>query len=248
MGIQQISEAYARFAEWLQEADRLRGRFEALGQVIPGPLRMAIDVPNGDAPNSPPVSIAAPSAPVPRPASAGDDWICLDAEVVSVAVLALSVLISRGPMRGQGIVDKVVTVKAKGQNAGSVFNSLSALERSGKVRRDRESGIWKATGSEKDGPLLAKDDGSTKHYVWGPLGAFTRQDVAQHRRDAIRHILAAHRSGGGLMPSQLLPLLEGVEWMKGPVSKDLVKADLEAMQQEDVIRRAGNSRKWVLKE
>jgi len=43
---------------------------------------------------------------------------------------------------------------------------------------------------------------------------------------------------------QILQVLEGCDWVHAPLSKDLLKADLQVLDAENRAKRIGNSGKW----
>jgi hypothetical protein len=82
-----------------------------------------------------------------------------------------------------------------------------------------------------------------KGHIWGPPDVFQKQEVAAFRREVIRHLLV---NSPGLMEMQVVELLRQYSNYKVKANKDLVKGDMEAMQEAGEIKRIGNSRKWTI--
>ena len=79
-------------------------------------------------------------------------------------------------------------------------------------------------------------------YVWGSPDIFHKQELAAHRRYIIKHILGVV---GPLQMMQVVHHLSAYEGCKAPVNKDLVKLDIEALQEAGEIRRT-QGRKYAL--
>ncbi len=60
----------------------------------------------------------------------------------------------------------------------------------------------------------------------------------------VLHVLKVFK--GGLQILQIVDMLQHMGQCLAPVSKDLVKADMEVMQDEKKVKKQGNSGKWVL--
>jgi hypothetical protein len=60
----------------------------------------------------------------------------------------------------------------------------------------------------------------------------------------VRYLLET--SPDGLQIMQVYRQLKDAEWLKVPLSKDLIKADLLIMKEEKKVRPIGNSKKWTL--
>jgi hypothetical protein len=74
------------------------------------------------------------------------------------------------------------------------------------------------------------------------VSAFGIHDVAAHRRESILHILSGYTTG--LQIVQIVDQLRKCSWVHAPVNKDLLKADMEVLQEREKARRRGNSKKW----
>jgi hypothetical protein len=82
----------------------------------------------------------------------------------------------------------------------------------------------------------------TNGYLWGLPASLAVHEVAAFRRHGILHILKFFDSG-----LELLQLVEWLkkcqQWVKAPVNKDLVKADIAELAEAGKIKRRGNTRK-----
>ncbi len=167
------------------------------------------------------------------PKEAQDGWISIAVKDATPTTLALALLrTSALPIRPKELVDNVGKMLPE-VSSGSVYNLGFRLEKDGKL--SKTDGGW-ALVRRDIAPVL---DGE---FLWGPPGVFAKQDVAAHRREAILHILRMDTSG--LQIVQLVAKLDNCPWVKAPVNKDLVKADMQVLEKEKKVRQRGNSRKW----
>jgi hypothetical protein len=167
------------------------------------------------------------------PKEANDDWISIHVSAATPTTLAMALLRKAShPLRPKELVDLVEKV-IPAVSSGTVYNLGFRLEKEGTLLK-RDDG-WTLAKPEI-APLLSDD------LLWGPKEAFAKPDIAAHRREAIIHILRMDRSG--LQIVQLVAKLHDCAWLKAPINKDLVKADMEVMEKEGMVRQRGNSRKW----
>ncbi len=75
---------------------------------------------------------------------------------------------------------------------------------------------------------------------------FMKQELAARRREAVLHILKLFPSG--LQNLQIVEQLETCAWLKTPLNKDLMKADIEELKKAGRVKRVGNTNKWALAE
>ncbi len=73
---------------------------------------------------------------------------------------------------------------------------------------------------------------------------FMKQEVAARRREAIVYVLGLFE--GGLMNMQIVEQLERCPWLKTPLSKDLVKMDMEDLKAAGRVKRVSHTNKWAL--
>jgi hypothetical protein len=119
-------------------------------------------------------------------------------------------------------------------SSGSISNIGTRLN--GKSIQRQDDG-WVIVDPSKAG--IIKDG-----FLWGPPSIFEKHELAAHRRDAILHLLKHYNAG--LQAVQIVEQLHNCHWIQAPINKDLLKADLEVLQQAGKIRRRGNSKKWEL--
>lgn len=82
-------------------------------------------------------------------------------------------------------------------------------------------------------------------FAWGPSEIFEAHEMASHRRAGIVHLLRVQ--GDGMQIAQIVNAMsEQCPWNKAPINKDIVKADVEYLDDIGLARRVGNSGKWRL--
>jgi hypothetical protein len=224
-------KAYTSFAALMQSAQECRGLFEAARIQVPERLQRFLG--ESDAPEKAPlrVTVPPPEQP-PMPPQWKPGWIWVPARDMTASHLVLAILRSAtAPMTPTQIREAVLgygVELSKGTlaNIGTRFDG-QLIARSG------------------DGWILITRDLAPvleDSVAWGDPSVFDKQEVAAHRRLGILHVLKAH--GYGLQVVQLVRTLSECEWIKAPVTKDLVKVDLQELQKAGFVRRVGNSGKW----
>ena len=231
------AKVYEAFLRWLEEGKRVWGLFDQEGVPVPETLKIALTDPTKTGSNSHqfrPARLRAPERPAPPP-GAGYDWIWIDAKEAMLRTVVLAIL-----HEGITISVKDLTTRVKkilpDTNEGSIGNIGTYLD--GKQISRTEKGWTLKEGVEA--PVLYEG------YIWAPPALLTKQDLAAFRRMAIRHLLGI--SPDGLQVMQVYRQLKSADWLKTPLSKDLVKADLFVMQDEKKVKRFGSQRKWTLRE
>jgi hypothetical protein len=228
-------EATQSLVKLLEQARRCQLLYERAQMAFPEPLKRLLSM-NGAATVAVArreISIPAPQPP-PAPTSAKPDWLWIPQESATPTSITLAILrASKTPMPAREVVAKVMDVLPNVPR-GSVNNIGTRLN--GKSIYRQDSG-WQVINPEGAGILH-------EGYLWGPREFFHKYELAVHRRAAILHILSFFQ--GGLQPRQLLEQLRKCSWVHAPVNKDLLKADLEILDQNEKIRRVGNSGKWEL--
>jgi Fe2+ or Zn2+ uptake regulation protein len=131
-------------------------------------------------------------------------------------------------------VHEKVKVFSEDVSLGTIANVGTKAFQNGIISRD--DGRWQLIDRDKAGVI---HDG----FVWGPPQIFQMHELAAHRRAAILHVL--RQNTVGLQVTQIVVQLRN-DLVKPPipVNKSLVKADLEALQDDGNVRRRGNSKKW----
>ncbi|MGB6130508.1 MAG: hypothetical protein WCC14_09285 [Acidobacteriaceae bacterium] len=214
-------------------ADECRRLYESAGMALPETvLRIFSDQKNSGTSRTPVINIPA----IERdsvPPEATEEWISISASAATPTTVALALLRgARHPLRPKELVDAVGNI-IPDVSGGSVYNLGFRLEKEGKLVKT------------EDGWALAKSDFAPvldHGLIWGPPESLAKQDVAAHRREAILHVLRMDKSG--LQIVQLVAKLHDCPWVKAPVNKDLLKADMQVLLDGGKVRQRGNSRKW----
>lgn len=236
---QKERRAFEAFSKLIADAQDVRELFVQAGLSVPEPLarlfgQLGSDA-NGRGPSQSVLSVSIPK-PEKRPPEAEEDWIWVPTKDLTPTSLLLAVLRPQtGPVSSKAAIEAVSTYK-KGLNPGSVFNIIARL--SGNLIERTDDGL--RISNPALAPLMHEG------YAWGPESVFGKYELAAHRRLLIRHLLEANQSGLQIM--QIVDQLTQSGLCRAPVTKDLVKADMEAMKQEGKVRHRGNSKKWELTE
>jgi hypothetical protein len=236
--IQVEEDAYESVKVVLAAARRCQELYERAGLVLPQRVQWLLGV----AP--PPAAVRGeargvaqlPPPELPdRPKTAASDWIAVPAADGTVTTVALAVLrVAGGPMRSRDVRESVMNI-LPATTSGSVANAGTRLVAEEVI--DRSNDGWILLKPER-APIL--QDGR----LWGPPDIFVKQEVAAHRREAILHILTHFPTG--LQIVQIVEQLKNCTWLHAPTNKDLVKMDMQALQELQKVRRVGNAKKWQL--
>ena len=172
-----MAQAYRDLSELLEKAEDVRRQFVAAGIPLPPPLSLLYEDGTDD-PGKP--GIEGLSGPTP-PAVATDEWIWVPLGDLPAQELALAVL--RENNRAMPATEVVAEVRKYRPdiNQGSVFNVGPRLVDAEILHRDEDG--WTLLDPER-APLIHDD------AAWGPVGLFSRQDVAGYRRRLILELLA----------------------------------------------------------
>lgn len=229
------AEAYSSLQHLMEEAQKTKAMFVRAGLPIPATLwRMfgeskpsargtegAINVPPIEEPN--------------RPAGVDQDWIWIAIPDAITITLVKAIMGRAGKaLRPKEIVQQVQAIRPE-LSTGGVYNTAKYLVNADLLDRTDEG--WALKGNPAVPILNGK-------YLWAPPDILQKQEVAAHRREAILHILKVFKTG--LQILQIVEMLKRMTQCRAPVSKDLVKVDMEVMQDEKKVRKAGSSKKWVL--
>ncbi len=237
-------DAHRAWVELLDQAERVRNLFANAGVSTPDRLRRLLEdepaYPSKRPAVAPAGSEVCPVHPGPVPPEfKPGSWIVVNEAALSVRTYVLGLLREAGP---GGITSRELAEKVKAgredQNLGSVYNLGGQLEKAGVIRRDDARWILV---NEATAPVMS---GAA---AWGPPDVFSKQEVAAYRREAIRLILQRPGHSNGLQIMQVVRLLKELPWLNAPVAKDVVKGDIEFMQQDRQVKRTGNNRNWALR-
>jgi hypothetical protein len=227
-------EALKSLMDLYEQSRKCQQLYERAGMAIPEVLQRVLGM-NGSNHKANGRTRVPPSIPPParpnEPAGIEPDWIWINVEDASPTSVVLAILrASIDPLRHKDIVDRVIKLLPN-VTIGSIGNIGTRLE--GKILERTPDG-WRLLDHTSAGVLK---DG----FLWGPQTIFSKQELAAHRRDAILHVLAHHKTG--LQTVQIVEELNNCSWVKAPINKDLLKADLEILRSKGKIKR-GSSKKW----
>lgn len=225
-------EATRSFLDLQEQAERCRDMYVRAHMRLPEPLRRFLDIDATDGAGSQPSLSGMAPPQFPKPSIATDEWVWVEfARTLPMTAIPAVLRDESQPLRARDVVTKVVQLLPKA-SAGSVANLFSKLD--GKVIRREQDG-WVLINREK-APIVY--DGR----LWGTSDVFQQTEIAAYRRDIIVHVLRQFDSG--LQIVQIVDQLQRLEWLQAPFNKDLVKADMQALQVDGRVRHRGNSRKW----
>jgi hypothetical protein len=240
MSIDQITaeqEAMESLIKLLEQAKRAQMLHDRAHMSYPEPLKRVLGLSvngRGTSQIQETLNIPEPTPP-PMPTGAKADWIWIRQEDATVISVVLALLRSATkPINPRDLATEVRSILPKA-NRGSVNNIGTKFH---KTLINRTDEGWKIANLEKAGILSGG-------YLWAPKETLQHYELAAHRRDSILHILK--QFPGGLQSRQILEQLRRCAWMRAPLNKHLLKADLEVLDKEqEKIRRVSNSGKWVL--
>jgi|GEM_PF-1626883 len=238
---QSESRAFAALQKLLEDAAATQALFEAAGLPLPSTLARIVNVPQPSS-NGPPRAVRAtiaPPEPPNRPPEAKDDWISVNAKDLFETTLVLAILrAAKAPMSSRDVMESVAKYNPN-VVYGTVMNIGARLADRGIIARSEDGWSLQDPGQA---PILSGSLPDT--YAWGPMSVFQKQDLAQYRRMLILHILRAYPRG--LMTVQIVDQLASAEFCRLPCTKDIIKADMEALSGEGKVKRVGNTRKFKL--
>jgi hypothetical protein len=227
--------AVKAFGQLMEQARQCRSLYERAGVAIPDRLSRFLGTSatvDRTKPEHPTISVPPPEPP-PRPADWKEGWIWIPAAAANVSSLIRGILRAQGaPMTPKQIIEELGKYKSE-VSAGSVANIGTRLNELGHI--ERSNGFWFAPDASKF-PVIHEG------FVWGEQDIFEAQEVAAYRRICLLHVLRAHPDG--LQTVQLTKTLGMCRWLRAPLSKDLVKADLEELLSEQKVRKVGHSGKY----
>ena len=222
-------EATLKLAEFLDMAKKCEQLYTRANMALPEPLKRVLGV-NGTG-TSTRVVIPAPQSPR-APLEAQSDWIWILVKDATATSIVLAILrAAKEPVKAKDVATCVTGILPNALS-GSIFNVGTRLDGK-KIRRTDEG--WVLLRPEYGGVIV---DG----YLWGPADVFQKTELATHRREAIIHLLNSFE--GGLQTRQIVEQLHRCTWVHAPINKDLLKADLEILDEKGLIKRRGNSKKW----
>lgn len=225
-------EAYKSLADVLERAEKTRQLFEQARVPLPDTLQRLMRS-NGQGPQ---IHLAATLLKPPAPLEAEPDWIWIDIKNATPGTVALALLKeSTEALTAKDIHAKMLAMEID-VSLGTIMNTGTRAIENGWIKRS-ESGQWELLQRDRGG--IIKDS-----YIWGPPSVFQMQEQASFRRNAIIHLL--RQNPVGLQVMQIVVQLRQTDLVRQPipVSKSLVKVDMEVLENDGRARRRGNSKKW----
>ena len=231
--IEAEQKAVQSLVDLYTQAQRCRELHETAQMSLPDALKRFLGMSEGRAKiKHRPVGVQRPETPR-RPKGVDPSWVVIKVEDALPTSVALALLAGAdGPIRSRDIIRRVAE-RLPDVSEGSIANIGTRLSTE-KIIRRREDG-WTLRDPDYAGII---DD----EFLWAPADKLTRPELAAHRRDSIVHILRHFATG--LEPVQIVGELNKCDWVRAPVSKDLLKADIPVLASAGKIRRRGNTHKY----
>jgi hypothetical protein len=232
-------EALNALTSLMADAETCKRLHEEAGLPLPRPLAVLFDLekPRDDSSANPP-ALEIPRPPRPKRSPRGStEWIYLPIEEAQETSLVLAVLSINIAVTPSAIVERVQSLRPQ-VNKGTIANIGTRLEQEQIIRRDHNG--WMLVHGKPTPEII-------DNYIWGTPGAFQKQELAAYRRMVILHVLRSYSDG--LQVAQLTRTLEThCPWLSEdiPVTKFLVKADIEALADKKLVRMIDGSKKWGL--
>jgi hypothetical protein len=237
--IQAEQEAYQSYLALLDQARRCAELYERAELDLPERVQRLLGMIEGGARKVTRNAGAhiQPPERINPPKESGVDWISIDAKkgIVTTVMLAILRSANGGPVRSKEVTEKVREI-LQDATPGSVANAGTRVFGDSVERTDEG---WKLIKPEKAAILH-------EGRLWGPPSVFVSPEIAAHRRDGILHILKAFPTG--LQIVQIVEQLKNCSWVKAPVSKDLLKMDMQVLRSEEKVRQVSHSKKWQISE
>jgi hypothetical protein len=234
--LQSEIEAVSSYVKLLEAAKDCRRLHEKAGLTLPPPLLRLLGVDTKSVSQQLSFPLESPdmdpSRNATRPPEAEEDWISIHAAEASPTTVTLAILRGQDkPVKAKDLADQVSRVLPLSVG-GSVYNLLNRLEMDDAVAQTLDG--WSLVRRDAAGVISGE-------YLWAPAYRLSKQDLATHRREAIVHLLRRER---------YLPVMEIVrklldwKWVKAPINKDLLKADMQVLEDKRLVKRIGDSRNW----
>lgn len=222
------TKSLSRLYESAMECRRIH---EEAGLKLPEPLVRFFG--EGEDDDGRPRLIIPPPVSPPRPPQARPDWIWVKASDLTTKNLTLGVLLATSKPMVASDISEYLEVMGIPVSKGTIGNAGTRMF--GELIERRDDG-WVLM---PDAPAPVLHEG----YAWGPVDLFDVTELASHRRAGIAHLLRVQSDG--MQIAQIVnAMTESCSWNRAPVSKDIVKADMEYLDSAGVAKRVGNSGKW----
>jgi hypothetical protein len=230
-------KAATAYIRLLQEAEECRRLYTEADISLPEPLkRMLGDEKKVSGPGGKqlefPTLLRKPDRGDSTPSEIGENWISIEAAKASPSTIALAIMRTVGePIKAVDLASLVANY-APETVSGTIYNMLTRNHGRGLVEETPDG--WKLVKPENAGVLSGA-------YIWAPPDRLMQSDMALHRREAILLILEQHPNQTAM---QITRSLQSWDWVQAPASKDLIKADLLALEIRGLIKKREESRGW----
>jgi hypothetical protein len=177
---------------------------------------------------------AIPPLPEVRPRGVPSDWISIPLADATMQTLVLATLRAAGRAMAPKEIAAAIQAKGHSTSLGSITNIGGRIDA---IKRGPSG--WTLLVPEK-APVVGED------ALWGAPSVLTSPELAARRRLAILHALRS-LAADGVMAAELLTALGQCDWLRCPLSKDVLKADLENLSRGSSPRLVRDGKKWRLR-
>jgi Fe2+ or Zn2+ uptake regulation protein len=227
------AEAYIRL---LQQGEECRRLYADASISMPPPLRRLLGEDSKKEAASPllrqdfPTLLKNPERDI-VPSGVGEDWVSIRISEVTPETLLLAILRSSGSHLGTGELMSAMRQLRPSTSTQTMYNVIARC--TDKKLIEATSGGWKLVSADSGGILAGT-------YLWAK--DLPKNDLTTHRREALLHLLEQHPK---LQVMQIVRSLENWKWVRSPVNKDLIKADLGVLEAEGVVKRSDDDpKRW----
>jgi len=226
--------AIVAFSGLLKQAKECRSLYEAAGIDLPERLQRFLSegVPAASRTKESPGVIVKPMPSPSRPSGVPPEAIWLPVRQLTATTMVRAMLREHGTSSARAIIDLCAASEYE-LGPGTLANIGTRLSDAGEINRD--GGKWTLR-PDIAVPVVLDRIG------WAKPDVFDKNERANFRRLCIAHILKLFPDG--LQILQLTRQLEKADWVHAPVSKDLIKTDMQTLMGEGLAKRVGNSGKW----
>lgn len=175
-----------------------------------------------------------PPLPEVRPRGVPSDWISIPLADATMQTLVLATLRAAGRAMAPKEIEAAIKGKGHSTSLGSITNIGGRIEA---IQRGPSG--WTLKASDK-APVISEDS------LWGPPSVLTSPELAARRRLAILHALRS-LNADGVTAGELLTALGQCAWLRCPLSKDVLKADLENLSSGSSPRLVRDGKTWRLR-
>jgi hypothetical protein len=235
-----VIDATNSYLKVLTEAQECQRLHQLAGLELPEPIRGLLRETGKDSPASgprylPPSRTKELESPQ-RPATLTvmpEGWISIPTSKASVPALTMAILgTKQAPISLKQLGREIEEVRPDtgGNTAYAVIRKLLA---DGDIAGNTDS--LSIAMKEKAGLI---ENG----YLWASPDYLSQSDAAEYRREAIVHLLHAYENG--LRMVHIVGILSSEKWVKVPIKKDGIKADIKFLENKNLVRKNEETEKW----